>query len=234
MKKELMNYKEFKKKYGASNQEIAREVFLENKDAMQIKKEKTAVNNLEKIFSAVFSISYKKGFQAMSMRDLSQKTGMSLGALYAYFPGKEKLLGIIQKQGWSLIKKKLDPAIRDQEDYLEKLKAVIKTHVFLSELYRPWFYFTFMEVRQLKPAEIEIVKSMEEYTQNTLYEILVLGEKKKIFKSGHHNLTASLIKSMQQDWYLKRWKYRKMKVTVDQFTDHLISLVEPLVLLQTS
>ncbi len=56
----LMDYKEFKKKYGASSQEIAREVFLENQNAMQIKKEKTAMNNLEKIFNAVFSITYKK------------------------------------------------------------------------------------------------------------------------------------------------------------------------------
>ncbi len=225
-----MDYKEFKKKYGASRREIARAVFLENQNAMQIKKEKTAIQNLEKIFNAVFSITYKKGFQAMSMRDLSQKTGMSLGALYAYFPSKEKLLGIIQKQGWALIKSKLNPAALSHNDCLEKLKAVIKAHVYLSEMFRPWFYFTFMEARQLKPAEFESVKSMERYTQKTLKDILVLGENQKVFSSGNHDLTASLIKSMQQDWYLKRWKYRKMKVTPDQFADHLISMVTPLVL----
>jgi len=194
-----MNYKEFKKKYGATPRQIAREVFLENQTDMQIKKEKTAVNNLEKIITAVFSITYKKGFQAMSMRDLSQKTGMSLGALYAYFPGKEKLLGIIHNQGWSLIKRKLDPIAKEPDDCLEKLKALVRAHIYLSELFRPWFYFTFMEVRQIKPAELETVKAMEEYTQNALTDILEQGEKTKRFKPGNHELTASLIKSMQQD-----------------------------------
>ncbi len=225
-----MDYKEFKKKYGITNQEIARDVYLQNQDAMQIKKEKTAVNNLEKIFSAVFSIAYKKGFQAMSMRDLSLKTGMSLGALYAYFPGKEKLLGIIQNQGWALIKRKLDPIAKDHDDYMDKLKAVIKAHIYLSEMFRPWFYFTFMEARYIKPAEFEAVKSMEEHTQKTLTDILECGEKNKTFKPGNHDLTASMIKSMQQDWYLKRWKYRKMQVSIDQFANHLITMVEPLIL----
>ena len=52
------------------------------------------------------------------------------------------------------------------------------------------------------------------------------GEEQGIFKPNDHELTASMIKAMQQEWYLKRWKYRKLKVSVDQFADHLICLVE--------
>jgi len=221
-----MDYKEFKKLYAASNQDISREVFRKNQDSMRIKKEKTAVNNLEKIFTAVFSITYKKGFQAMSMRDLSNKTGMSLGALYAYFPGKKQLLGIIQTQGWSIIKKGLEQIPKLHKNPRKKLMAAIKAHIFLSELFRPWFYFTFMEARNIKPAEFEAVKSMEEYTQKILMDILLQGDEMGVFKPGNHELTASMIKAMQQEWYLKRWKYRKLKVSVDQFADHLISLVE--------
>lgn len=215
-----MDYRKFKKLYADLNQNIYREVFRRDQDTMKIKKEKTAVNNLEKIFTAVFNIAYKKGFQAMSMRDLSQKTGMSLGALYAYFPGKEKLLSIIQTQGWSIIKKDLEQVSKTHKNPWEKLKAVIKTHIFLSELFRPWFYFTFMEARN-----IEAVKSMAKYTQKILTDILVLGKGQGIFKPNDHELTASMIKAMQQEWYLKRWKYQKLKVSVDQFADHLIGMV---------
>ncbi|MEA2109846.1 MAG: TetR/AcrR family transcriptional regulator [Pseudomonadota bacterium] len=221
-----MNYKEFKKTYASSNRDIAREIFRKNHDSIQIKKEKTAVNNLEKIFNAVFNISYKKGFQAMSMRDLSQETGMSLGSLYAYFTGKEKLLVIIQAQGSSIIKRNFELISVGHENPREKLRAVIKAHIFLSELFRPWFYFTFMEARNIKPAEFEAVKSMEEYTRKTLTDILVTGEEQGVFKPGKHELTSSMIKGMQQEWYLKRWKYRKLKVSADQFADHLIGLVE--------
>ncbi|RLE36097.1 MAG: TetR/AcrR family transcriptional regulator [Acidobacteria bacterium] len=221
-----MNYKEFKKLYASSSRDIAREVFLNNKDSIQIKKEKTAVNNLEKIFDSVFKIASKKGFQAMSMRDLSRETGMSLGSLYHYFTGKEELLGIIQTHGWSIMKRNLKQISDTHEDSLRKLRTVIKGHVFLSELYRPWFYFTFMEARSIQPAQLKVVKAMEGSTQQILAEILGCGEERGVFMPGNHELTAGMIKAMQQEWYLKRWKYRKLNVSVDQFADHLVGIVE--------
>ena len=220
-----MNYSQFKQQYQSSDRELAKEVFLRHQSEMQVKKEKTAVNNLEKIFKAVFSIAYKKGFQAMTMRDLSRSTGMSLGSLYAYFPSKDKLLSIIQKQGWAILKGKLEQVKDRYSDPAEKLFGVIKAHIYLSELFRPWFYFTFMEARNIKPADFEEVKAMEAYTQTILTDLLEEGEKAGIFNAGNHDLTASMIKSMQQEWYLKRWKYRQLKVPVDQFADHLIAMV---------
>ncbi len=216
-----MNYKDFKKLYAVSNQDISREIFHRNQDSIQIKKEKTAVNNLEKIFNAVFYISSQKGFHSMSMRDLSKKTGMSLGSLYACFPGKKVLLDIIQTQGWSIVRKDLDQVSSAHKNPQKKLRAVIKAHIFLSELFGQWFYFTFMEARH-----IDEVKSMEDYTQKILTDILVKGEKQDVFKSMDHVLTASMIKAMQQEWYLKRWKYKNLRISVDQYADHLINFVE--------
>lgn len=221
-----MDYAAFKKRYAPRALDISRQVYLANQDAMRIKKEKTAVANLDKIFAAVFSISYKKGFQAMSMRDLSLKTGMSLGALYAYFPGKEQLLAIIQAQGRAMVYEILDLFSQEQTRAKDKLRAAIKAHLFLSELFRPWFYFTFMEARNLKPAGFEAVKAMEEHTQKILSDILEQGEAEGVFKPGNHVLTACMIKSLQQEWYLKRWKYTKQKICVDQFAGHVLDMVE--------
>ena len=221
-----MDFKEFKKKIAPSGKDIAREVFFQNQNAMRIKKEKTAINNLNKIFNAVLGITQEKGFQAMSMRDLSKKTDMSLGALYAYFPGKEELLGIIQTQGRSMIKGLLEQFANAREEPFDKLMAVIKAHIFLSESLRPWFFFMFMEARNLKPAELKAVKAMEEHTQKILIDILKQGEKKGIFRPDDHLLTSGMIKAMQQEWYLKRWKYKKYNISVDQYVDHVLTWVE--------
>ena len=221
-----MNYADFKKEYTDRASDMARQVYLDNQDAISIKKEKTAVANLEKILAAVFSITYKKGFQAMSMRDLSLKTGMSLGALYAYFPGKKQLLAIIQAQGRAMIRETLEKYEAQAGDPLEKLRGVIKAHIFLSELFRPWFYFTFMEARNLKAGELEAVKEMEEHTQAILTRILEQGEGAGVFCPGNHDLTASMIKALQQEWYLKRWKYTRQKISVDAFADHVLAMVE--------
>lgn len=221
-----MNYTTFKKEYATRSTEISQQVYLANQDTMRIKKKKTAVDNLEKILSAVFSISAKKGFHAMTMRDLSQKSEISLGALYPYFESKDQLLAIILEQGRSMICDTLEMFSREHPHPLEKLRVTIKAHIFLSELLRPWFYFVFMEARNLKSSEFEAVKAMEERTQNILCTILEQGEAEGVFRPGNHALTASMIKALQQEWYLKRWKYTKQQISVDQYAAQVLEMVE--------
>ncbi|MCP4688590.1 MAG: TetR/AcrR family transcriptional regulator [Desulfobacterales bacterium] len=221
-----MNYSEFKKKIADSMGDVCREAYLENQGSIRVKKEKTAVKNFKKIFDAVFKITRGKGFQAMSMRDLSNETALSMGALYGYFSSKEELLGIIQRQGRAMIKRVLDDFSGSHEDPVEKLRAVIKAHLFLSEMARPWFFFNFMEARSLNQEELKATRRMEAYTENTLVEILELGEKTGAFKELDHRMTAGSIKAMQQEWYLKRWKYAKRDISVDQYAAHVIEFVE--------
>ena len=221
-----MNYTTFKKEYATRSTEISQQVYLANQDTMRIKKKKTAVDNLEKILSAVFSISAKKGFHAMTMRDLSQKSEISLGALYPYFESKDQLLAIILEQGRSMICDTLEMFSREHPHPLVKLRVTIKAHIFLSELLRPWFYFVFMEARNLKSSEFEAVKAMEERTQNILCTILEQGEAEGVFRPGNHALTASMIKALQQEWYLKRWKYTKQQISVDQYAAQVLKMVE--------
>ena len=73
-----------------------RSVFEMHKDKMQIKNPNVAVVNLEKIFTATFRLANSKGFQAMSLRDLSKETGISMGGLYAYIGSKNDLASVIE------------------------------------------------------------------------------------------------------------------------------------------
>ncbi|MEZ4526320.1 MAG: helix-turn-helix domain-containing protein [Desulfobacterales bacterium] len=90
-----MNYAQFQKQIKITRKSICREIYAQNQSSIRIKKEETVIRNLEKIFTAALKISNDKGFQAMSMRDLSAETGLSTGALYAYFSGKEDLLNMM-------------------------------------------------------------------------------------------------------------------------------------------
>ncbi|MBF0467931.1 MAG: TetR/AcrR family transcriptional regulator [Desulfamplus sp.] len=221
-----MKYTEFKKIIDSFGSEIYREVFQENQENIRIKKEKTAVKNFEKIFDAVFQITYEKGFQAMTMRDLSRCTNMSLGSLYTYFASKEELLAIIHRQGASMIRNVFEKFHNPDDPPLEQLRSVIKVHLFLSEASRPWFYFTFMEAKNLNAEHRNTVLSMEESTENRLVAILEQGERQGIFRRLNHQLTASIIKAMQQDWYLKRWKYKKRKISVDDYAGYVLGFTE--------
>jgi len=221
-----MDYNEFKKEYGRSINDICRDVFYRYQKEIRIKKERTAVKNLTKIFKATFKISAQKGFHAMSMRDLSLETHISLGAMYAYFPNKEKLRQIIFEQSQIILQNTLDKIFQLPIGNLEKLNELIRAHIFLSEFYRPWFYFAFMESHNLKGQGKNLVIAMEFYTQEVLYNTLISGERQGVFKPNNHELTVCLIKGMQQEWYLKRWKYSKKKISPEQFTAHVIQVVD--------
>lgn len=221
-----MNYMEFKKILESSGSEIYKAVFQDNQESIQIKKEKTAVKNFEKIFEAVFQITYEKGFQAMTMRDLSSRTNMSLGSLYTYFASKEDLLTIIHRQGASMISNVFERFHNPDDSPLNQLRSVIKVHLFLSEASRPWFYFTFMEAKNLNPEHRDAVIAMEESTENRLVKILEQGEEQGIFRKHDHKLTSSIIKAMQQDWYLKRWKYKKRGISVDDYAAYVLEFTE--------
>ena len=94
-----MKYAEFVDRVPDSRLDVCRAVLMANREKIKIKKEKTILKNLEKIFDATLKIGIEKGFQAMTMRDLSCEAGLSMGALYSYFSSKEEILRASLSEG---------------------------------------------------------------------------------------------------------------------------------------
>ena len=165
----------FKKKFEISKEGMTRELFRENAASIRVKKEETAVRNLERIIDAVFSISTEKGFQAMSMRDLCNESGLSMGGLYGYIKGKGELLALIQGQGRRMVERFLAESLTDLTDPFERLDALIRAHIYLSEVARPWFFFAFMESRHLGKEDVTRAIAMEAATEKALSDLINQG-----------------------------------------------------------
>ena len=221
-----MNYQEFKHKYHSLAPNNSRETLDEHRKEIRIKKEKTVVKNLERIFAATLKIGNDKGFHAMSMRDLSEETGLSMGALYAYFNSKENLLVMLQRNGRNNFQTFLMNCVSEDKGPKQNLRMVLKTHLFMSETMQPWFYFTYMESKNLNKEERKIAVDFELYTDQIIIDILHQGEKEGVFKEQNHDLTAAMIKAMLNDWYLRRWKYARLNISVDQYGEDLLDFVE--------
>ena len=225
-----MDYADFQKKISLSRQDICRKVYRENRKSIRIKKEDTVVKNLERIFSATLKISNRKGFQAMSMRDLSRETNLSLGALYSYFASKEELLAMLQNQRRMITKRILDECIAKEAGPAARLRAAVLTHLYLSEAMQPWFYFSYMEAKNLSQKEQDLAVASELYTEKLLTDIIEEGQDRGDFIARNAQLTACLIKAMLQDWYLKRTKYAKRRVPVEQYAHFLLQFIEAFIL----
>ncbi|MFC1859081.1 TetR/AcrR family transcriptional regulator [Thermodesulfobacteriota bacterium] len=225
-----MTYEEFKRLFKVSKENIYREILLDNRHSIRIKKENTVIKNLEKIFEAMLEISSRKGFQAMSMRDLSRSSGLSMGALYSYFSGKAALMDMLRHQLENTIKRIFQERLNPEMDPLVKLRTAIETHLYLSEAMRLWFYFSYMESKNMNRGEREKAMAAELGTEKIFIDILNEGRKKGAFRRQDPYLTAAAIKAVLQDWYLKRWKYSGRSISVDQYAKFLIELIEAFVL----
>ncbi len=227
-----MKFEAFRKSIRLSKEDISRDLLAENRDRIKIKKEKVAVRNLVKILDAALAIGNAKGFASMSLRDLSSEANLSMGALYAYISSKEELLDMIQQQGRIVVVKVMNESLSGIDEPAEKLKTAIQVHLYLSEVMQPWFYFSYMETKNLpRDAHRKAIES-ELLTEGIFAEIIEAGMAKGVFRQVDPRLSAALIKAMLQDWYLKRWKYERRKVTVEQYGEFLVDLILSYILIR--
>ncbi len=221
-----MDLKEFERIVTETQDETFREIVRENPSVIKIKKAARAVENLRRITDATLEIANRRGFQAMSMRDLSSATGLSLGAMYAYFSSKDELLDLIQEQGRRSVFRVLAAQVEGVTAPPEKLRRLITAHIHLSELMQPWFYFSYMEAKNLGKRDQKFAIESELYTEKIFTEILDEGRRAGIYREHDAVMTASLLKAVLQDWYLKRWKYRTRMVSAGDYAKFVIGFME--------
>jgi len=87
----------------------------------------------EKLFS-------EHGYQAASIRDIAQASGVTNAALYYHFPSKEALFDEVLKQHTNKLAQRMDQAGRNQVGTRAKLNAILAEYAKLvSEQRSPFF-----------------------------------------------------------------------------------------------
>lgn len=222
----IADFESFKAGLSLSKIEICRAIFRQNADRIRIKKEHVAVPNLVRIIDSTLRLTRSKGFHAMSLRDLSADTGMSIGGLYAYIRGKDDLVHLIQLHGMLLTRRTLHAYTDGITEPWKRLQAAIRSHVYLSEVMRPWFYFSFMETRNLPAPHKEEAIAIEREVEDIIHDIIADGIAQGVFRQIDARLLAALSKAMMQDWYLKRRKYRELDVSPTAYADFVCSVLD--------
>jgi len=127
---------------------LCRYMLNRNSATISVQKPEFALRKLTVITSAALELSNRKGFQAMSLRDLSHASGVSMGGLYAYFDSKTTLVNMILSEVTAATQRVLsNPPDTVRGDPVAHLKWLISTHVRMTEEMQPWFTFAFMEAK---------------------------------------------------------------------------------------
>jgi AcrR family transcriptional regulator len=202
------------------------EIFDRHGETIQVQKRHLAVPNLARIVGAALKLANSTGFEAMSLRDLSKEAGLSMGALYAYFDSKETLLMMILGEVNAVLARIFETPPELAADPVRRLRWLVRTHVFLTETMQPWFIFAFMEARAFGEQARAYVMDSELTTENLFFTVLEDGLARGLFSVDNPRMTAALIKPMLQDWYVKRWKHRRRKVTPEAYASFVIAFIE--------
>jgi AcrR family transcriptional regulator len=185
-----------------------RSVFEMHKHKMEIKNPKIAIGNLEKIFSATFILANAKGFQAMSLRDLSRETGISMGGLYAYIGSKNDLASLIEGVLRDTIEQIVGGLSAHGLEPLQCIRAIVYGEIFAMEKMSPWYYFCFMELKGLPREQQKKTLELELRFEGILIDAILEGVASGQFVCDQPKLLASQVTAQLQQWHLKQWKFK--------------------------
>ncbi len=220
-----VNYKNFCDKYQPTKKELIKEFYFFFNDKFGIKNERLAVEKLKKILDATFKLSSKQSFANMSLRQLSLESGLSMGGLYAYIKNKKQLSIFIHEFLSYFVIKTINTVTNKKG--CNTLECIVKTHIFLSEFMLPWFFFAFLESKNLSKQERELAKKSELIMENKLIEVIKEGQKEETYNVILKAETvAALIKPLLSEWYLKRWKYKKRDISIDEYAYAVMIFIE--------
>jgi len=215
---------------------LCRRIYERHRETIKVQKPHVAVANLARIVEAVLALSNRQGFHATTLRDLSRACGISMGGLYSYFDTKDTLLLMILEQVAGAVEEALGAAPDEvRADAARHLTWLIATHVALSEAMQPWFVFSYMEAKAFPPPARKAAVESELATERMFAQVLAQGVAEGRFElvgpAVDADFTATLIKPLLQDWYVKRGKYRKRGVTAAAYaaavSDFVLAALAP-------
>src|SRR5690242_14557217 len=168
---------DFESRFEKDSDAFWQQIFAANRDTIKIKKERFVIPNLRSIVTATIELSNRSGFRAMSLLDLSNSTGISMGALYSYIESKKRLMEIILAQVLHLVETTLGAEEVGQLEPETRLRWMLRNHIFLSEVMQPWFFFAYMEAKSFDRIGKRTAIKNELRTESLIASCIADGQK---------------------------------------------------------
>ncbi len=193
-----------------------------NHQKLNLKNRNTATKKFKTIIESVFKLSHSKGFQAMTLRDLSQESGISMGGLYKYFANKSQIVEMIHAAMVHMAETCLKIKEYRHQDPVFELNELLARHIYISERLKKWFYFVFMECKSLDKELLETIIASELSMEKIIFQHITHANEKGLCTCTNPDFVAAMLKVMLQEWYLKSWKYQQKNINADQYVANLL------------
>ena len=179
------------------------------------------------IRDAALGLMARRGYEAVSMRDLAAEVGVQPAALYRYFPTKEELLFTLlleHMQALAAAWETMRPAAAPPS---ERLAAFVDNHVRFHVARRHSTHVSNMELRSLSHERLSHVLKRRNAYEKELRVILRDGRDSGDFDIDDTELTAMAIIQMLTGVIV--WFRPGERLTVDQVTEIYLKMTMRLV-----
>ncbi|NNC98807.1 MAG: TetR/AcrR family transcriptional regulator [Gammaproteobacteria bacterium] len=203
----LASFACFTDSFPLRGEQLYRILFDRHANVVQTQKARFAIANIEKILTATFEISSVSGFNKMSLRDLSKRTGMSMGAIYSCISKKEDIammVADIVRLSSELTRRHAMKAA----SFWSQIEQSVRFHLYASALLQPWYFFLYFETRSLPEQQQNESKQIELGAIRNFEKLIDEGVKAGEFKPCNSAMISNTVVVLLEDWYLKPWKTR--------------------------
>lgn len=132
-----------------------------------------------RVQAAALRLFARHGYAAVSMRQIAAEVGVQAGALYRYTPDKQSLLfGLMRGHmqdvldGWAAARDALQPGA----DAALRLDAFVRFHIGFHLPRHEAVFVSYMELRNLEPANFAAIEAMRRRYEDALEDILRAGQ----------------------------------------------------------
>lgn len=151
---------------------------------------------LAAIREAALALIARRGFEAMSMRELAAEVGVQAAALYRYFPTKEELLFSLMREHMQALHAAWDAKRPRATDLEVQLAAFVENHIRFHVARRHSTHVSNMELRSLSPERLTVILKLRTAYEKELRVILREGAERGVFRIDDVQLTAMAIIQM--------------------------------------
>ena len=125
-----------------------------------------------RIRAAALQLFARKGYAAVSMRQIAQDVGVQAGALYNYTPDKQTLLFEAMRLHLEAL---LAACPAPSGDAKAQLEALVRFHIGYHRARPDEVFIAYMELRNLTPENFEVIEALRKRYEQRLAGILSKG-----------------------------------------------------------
>lgn len=170
----------------------------------------------------------ERGYGATSIRDIAERAGMSMSALYHYYPGKQDLLRAILDEGVDAYFAAVEEALKEVGDEpAERLEALVAATVQFRAEHPVKSSITLTEERSLAPEHLEAYLERAARGTRQFQEVIAAGVKRGEFTTPYPDDARRGIIAMCNA--ISHWWRPEGPLTVEALVERYVALALTLV-----